>query len=155
MTYQSYELIAKAAEKGVHEAEKWSKENTKDKVWFFPWFDYGGSIWGPSTIALNNNYWYTKPDYWDRVRANVEFIYKKGLLSKEQWELWNEWYKTRDKWTGKTEKDFPPQHAGYLKQIQQAKDQQAEIMGWKMPGAPLFLDLWETGYPKLEAAPKK
>ncbi|MEP7181790.1 MAG: hypothetical protein ABI886_06365, partial [Betaproteobacteria bacterium] len=61
------------------------------------------------------------------------------------------WYKTRDQWVGKTEKDFPPQHGDCMKQIQQARDQQAEVMGWQMPGAPIFTDLWQLEYPKKDA----
>ncbi|TCK58407.1 multiheme c-type cytochrome [Seleniivibrio woodruffii] len=148
MTYQTYELIEMAAEKGIPEAEKWAHENSKDKVWFFPWFDYGGSIWGKSNIALTNNYWYKKPGYWESVRKNVEFIYSKGIISKEQWEMWNEWDKTKDEYVNKTAKDFPPQHDDYVRQIQGAKDQQAEIMGWQLPGSPMFKDLWEMGYKK-------
>lgn len=156
MTYQSYELIAMAAEKGVHEAEKWAKTDGKDKVWFYPWFDYGGSIWGQSNIILTNNYWYAKPDYWERVKANVEFVYKKGILSDEQWAMWNEWYKEKEKYMNRTEKDFPPQHKDLLRQLDAARGQQAEIMNWKLPGAPLFTELWEMGYPKAaEPAPAK
>lgn len=148
MTYQAYELIEMAAEKGVHEAEKWVKENGKDKVSFYPWFDYGGSIWGQSNIAFTNNYWYAKPDYWEKVRKNVEFIYNKGIISKEQWALWNEWDKTKDQYMNKTEKDFPPQHKDNMRQIQVFKDQQADIMNWQLPGEPVFKDLWEMGYKK-------
>lgn len=108
----------------------------------------GGSIWGKSNIALTNNYWYKKPGYWESVRKNVEFIYSKGIISKEQWEMWNEWDKTKDEYVNKTAKDFPPQHDDYVRQIQGAKDQQAEIMGWQLPGSPMFKDLWEMGYKK-------
>ena len=146
MTYQTYHLIDMAAEKGVHEAEKWVKENNRDKVWFFPWFDYGGSIWGRTNILLNNNYWYQKPDYWDRVKANVEFIYQKGIISKDQWDMWNEWFKEKDKYVNIPESQYPPEHKGLLQQLDQARAQQAEVMGWKMPGEPLFKELWEMGY---------
>ncbi len=150
VTYTTYELIELAAQKGVHEAEKWMKENSQDKVWFFPWFDYGGSIWGPSNIALTNNYWYKKPDYWVKVKANVEFLYEKGYLAKDQMELWNKWFLTQNQYMNKTDADFPPQHKFYYDNIMKGRDAQAEVMKWKMPGEPLFKDLWEMGYKEEE-----
>ena len=35
-----------------------------------------------------------------------------------------------------------------MRQIKVFRDQQAEIMGWQLPGEPLFKDLWEMGYKK-------
>lgn len=148
MTYMAYELIAKAAEKGVPEAEKWVKENSKDKVSFYPWFDYGGSVWGNSNIALTNNYWYKKPEYWDKVKANVEFLHQKGYISDEQMNLWNEWYKTKDQYVNKTEADFPPQHKTYTDYFNKEAAAQKDVMSWKLPGDPLFKDLWEKEFKK-------
>lgn len=148
MTYMSYELIEIAAEKGVHEAEKWIKENTKDKVSFYPWFDYGGSIWGPSNIALTNNYWYQKPDYWQKVKSNVEFLHQKGYLSDEQMALWNKWYETKDEYMNKTEADFPPEHKYYSENFNKEMEAQKEVISWKLPGEPIFKDLWELEVPK-------
>ena len=39
-------------------------------------------------------------DYWERVRANVKYAYEQGLLSKEQWALWEERYKNKEHYLG-------------------------------------------------------
>lgn len=82
------------------------------------------------------------------MRKNVKFIYNKGIISKEKLDMWNEWNKTKDEYMNKTVKDFPPQHDDNDRRIQAAKDLQTEIMGWQLPGSPMFKDLWEMGYKK-------
>ncbi len=76
----------------------------------------------------------------------MEFLYQKGYLTKDQLELWNKWFLTQNQYMNKTDADFPPQHKFYYDNIMKGRDAPAEVMKWKMPGEPLFKDLWEMGY---------
>lgn len=74
------------------------------------------------------------------------FLCQKGYLRKDQWELWNKWYLTKDQYLNKTEADFSPQHKFYYDNIMKGREPQGEVLKWKMPGEPLFKDLWGIGY---------
>lgn len=148
LTYKAYELIEIAAEKGLHEAEAWVKQNDKDKVMFYPWVDYGGSLWGPTNSALTNNEWYKKPDYWNKIYANVEALSQAKILTDKQWALWQQLYVQRNRDLNKTEADFPPEHAYYQKELQKARDAQQKIREMKLPGTPYFDQFYRLMYQK-------
>ncbi len=95
------EMITWAAEHGDAEAEEWLKSTDPTKFYTYKLYDFPGNAWGINTEQNKLPYLYkTFPDYWERVRANVKYAYEQGLLSKEQWELWEERYKKKDHYLG-------------------------------------------------------
>ncbi|MCK4577539.1 MAG: cytochrome C [Candidatus Marinimicrobia bacterium] len=94
------ELITWAAEHGDKEAERWVQSNHPTKFAPYALYDIPGSAWGISVKANTTPYVYRYPDYWERIYANVETAYNKGLLSKSQWTLWLERYENRDHYLG-------------------------------------------------------
>jgi len=103
------ELIRYGAEHNLPEAEAWMKSDNPAKFWLYPFYDIPGSAWGIDTIADRKSPEHTTailmnrgviPDYWDRVKGNVEAAWKNGVLSDAQWELWQKLYKNLDRETG-------------------------------------------------------
>ncbi len=103
------EIIRYGAEHGLPEAEAWMASDDPAKFWLYPFYDIPGSPWGIDTIAFRKSPEHTTPilmnrdvlpDYWERVRANVEAAWRNGLLSDEQWELWQELYANLDRENG-------------------------------------------------------
>jgi len=150
LTYKCYELIEIAAEKGLKEAEEWMHQNDQDKVHYFPALDYGGLIWAPSYSALTNNYWYKKPDWWQKVTANVETLAKNNIISEKQWQLWQKMFAEQEKYVNKTEADFPPQHKFYMDNIQKGRDAQKKVQALQLPGRPYFDKFYQMMAPKAE-----
>ncbi len=103
------DIIRYAAEHNLPEAQAWMKSDNPAKYWLYPFFDVPGSAWGIDTVAFRKSPEYTTkilmnrgeiPDYWDRVKGNVEAAYKNGLLSAKQWDLWQKLYANLDKENG-------------------------------------------------------
>lgn len=93
------DIITYAAENGIPEAEAWMTSDDPAKFWLYPFYDVPGSAWGIDTLAYRSSEEYTTPilmnrgvmdDYWDRAYANVEALYQQGVLSDDQWALYEE-----------------------------------------------------------------
>jgi hydroxylamine dehydrogenase len=102
------ELIRYAAEHNLPEATAWMASDDPAKFWLYPFYDVPGSAWGIDTIAYRNGddwttqIWMNRGDeagldaYWEAAYANVQTIYELGLLSAEQWALYERLYERRD-----------------------------------------------------------
>ena len=109
-------IIRYGAENGLPEAEAWMVSDDPAKFWLYPFFDIPGSAWGIDTIAYRKSDEYTTnilmnrdvmPDYWDRAFANVEALHEQGVLSGDQWALYEELWENRDEENGQTS-PLPP-----------------------------------------------
>ena len=111
------EIIDNAAEHGVPDAVAWKKTQTPDKFFTFALYDIPGSAWGISTISYKVPWTYKKvPDYWEKVKQNVEAVYKHGMLSKDQWTLWSSMYDNKDHYLG-LKYEYPKYHEEYLRML--------------------------------------
>jgi hypothetical protein len=100
-------MIAWGAEHGVEEAKKIYESDSPTK--FFPYaiYDIPGSIYSIVTAEQYNvpALYQIIPNYWEKVKANVEYAYKEGFLTKAKFDRWMERYNNKDKYLGK---EFPP-----------------------------------------------
>ena len=93
-------IIEYGAEHGVPEAIAW--RNSKDPNKFqtlYPIYDIPGSTWGPSALAYRGNMLMDRvgmDKYWKTVYENVKRAYEAGLLTDDQWDLYNELYENRE-----------------------------------------------------------
>jgi len=55
----------------------------------------------------------------------------------------------------KSDADFPPQHKFYYDNIMKGREAGGEVLKWKMPGEPLFKDLWGIGYKEEKNNPRR
>jgi len=96
------ESIRVMAEHGDKEAKKIYNSKSPSKFFTYKIYDLPGSIWGIWTKEVFGTPALYKiiPNYWEMVKANVENAYKKGFLSKAQWERWLERYNNRDYYLG-------------------------------------------------------
>jgi len=132
-------IIKYAAEHGDKEAQKWVDSNHPSKFATYSLYDIPGSAWGISvkvntTPFVYNNY----PDYWDRIYANVEAAYQRGLLSKPQWEHWLERYENKDHYLGlkyKADSTF-----NYFKERNDIdfEKMDEQVIQFKLPGKPFY-----------------
>lgn len=100
------EMLTWAAEQGDSEAKQWVNSNHPTKFVPYALYDIPGNAWGISAKVNTTPFLYkSQPDYWDRIRANVETAYKNDLLSKKQWDLWMERYENREHYLGNKYKD--------------------------------------------------
>jgi hypothetical protein len=102
------EMIRYGAEHGLPEAEAWMASEDPEKFWLYPFYDVPGSAWGIDTIAYRlGEDWTTKiwmnrqgqeglDAYWQAAYANVAAAYEAGLLSDEQWTLYQQLYENRE-----------------------------------------------------------
>jgi hypothetical protein len=102
------ELIRYAAEHDLPEARAWMASDDPAKFWLYPFYDVPGSAWGIDTIAYRKGddwttqIWMNRSDregldaYWEAAYANVRAIYELGILSDEQWSLYERLYENRD-----------------------------------------------------------
>ena len=98
------EIIGALAEHGDAEAKKIWYSKSPTKFFTYKIYDFPGSIWGIwtkepyDTPALRKILGEDK--YWEMVKANVENAYKKGWLTKAQWERWLNRLKNKDHYEG-------------------------------------------------------
>jgi hypothetical protein len=102
------EIIRYGAEHDLPEAKAWMASDDPAKFWLYPFYDVPGSAWGIDTIAYRmGDDWTTKvwmnrngqeglDAYWQAAYANVQAIYEVGLLSDEQWALYQRLYENRE-----------------------------------------------------------
>jgi hypothetical protein len=111
------EIIRYGAEHDLPEAEAWMASDDPAKFWLYPFYDVPGSTWGIDTIAYRlgqeEGEWTTKiwmnrsgreglDAYWEAAYANVRAAYEAGLLSNQQWELYQRIYENREVENGNT-----------------------------------------------------
>ena len=108
------EIIRYAAEHGLPEGKAWMASDDPDKFWLYPFYDVPGSVWGIDTIAYRlGEDWTTKiwmnrdgqeglDAYWAAAYENVQAAYEAGLLSDEQWALYQRLYENREVENGNT-----------------------------------------------------
>ena len=102
------EIIRYAAEHDIPEAQAWMASKDPAKFWLYPFFDVPGSAWGIDTIAFRmSDEWTTKlwmnrdgqeglNAYWAAAYANARALYDAGLLSLDQWVLYELLYENRE-----------------------------------------------------------
>jgi hydroxylamine dehydrogenase len=110
-------IIRYAADHGLPEAEAWMASDDPAKFWLYPFYDVPGSAWGIDTIAYRlgqeagewtTEIWMNRDGqegldaYWEAAYANVRVAYEAGLLSDEQWGLYQQLYETREVENGNT-----------------------------------------------------
>ena len=108
------EIVRYGAEHGLPEAEAWMASDDPAKFWLYSFYDVPGSVWGIDTIAYRmGDDWTTKvwmnrngqeglDAYWQAAYDNVQTIYEAGLLSDEQWALYERLYENREAENGNT-----------------------------------------------------
>jgi len=95
------ELLKFAADAGYTEAQEWVNSNHPSKFAPYALYDIPGNEWGINTVAHKPPFVYKdNPNYWEEVRENVKAAYENGLLSEEQWKLWEERYAKKDYYMG-------------------------------------------------------
>jgi hypothetical protein len=135
------EVIKWAAEHGDAEAKKIVRSTSPSKFTTYAVYDIPGSAWGINTHANTTPYLYNKyPDYWDRVYANVKYAYDRNLLSKGQWQRWNERYEKKDHYLGlKYTADTDSTWNFYKKRNDyDIKNMTKQVIEMELPGKPFF-----------------
>ena len=137
-----------AADHNLPEAVAWKKSDAPTKFWLYPFFDIPGSPWGTDIIAFRKSQeWTTRipmnrtdiPDYWDRAKSNVEAAYKQGLLSADQWALWQKLYANLDKENGQIYALPPDWQTAIDGDKRDATAQQNQVIDFKLPSG----SMWE------------
>lgn len=150
-------IIRYAADHGLPEAQAWMKSDHPGKYWLYAFYDVPGSAWGIDTIAFRKSPEFTSailmnrkdiPNYWERVKANVEAAYKNNLLSEEQWALWQKLYANLDKENGQIyalPPDIKVHQDGLARDDTAAVNQAAQF---KLPFGSVWAEIWEQLRPK-------
>ncbi len=100
------EMIEYGANHGDAEAKAIADNNSPTKFMTYKIYDIPGNEWGIGTEKNRIPVLYKIiPDYWEKVKANVEEAVNQGLLSKEQWTIWIERYNNKDHYLGTK---YPP-----------------------------------------------
>jgi len=142
MQHKLQEIINWGAEHGDEEAKKIAESTSPTKFMPFKIYDFPGNEWGIGTEKFRTPVLYKLiPNYWEKVKANVEAAYKQGLLTKDQWELWLERYNNRDHYLGL---EYPPHpvtekyRADFKKDLDTLKK---EAIGIKLPSPTPFSEV--------------
>jgi len=142
MQHDMAEMLAWAAEHGDKEAEEWVNCNHPSKFIPYALYDIPGNEWGIPTKLNTTPFVYSYPDYWDRVKSNVEAAWKHGLLTDAQWDLWMERYDNRDYYLGLQFKDDPKVNELWEMYKERNRiDTEAfneQAIGLKLPGKPFY-----------------
>jgi hypothetical protein len=103
------EMIAWGAEHGVEEAKKIYESDSPVKFFTYKIYDYPGSLFSVVTAEQYSvpMLYQVIPNYWEKVKANVEQAYKKGLITKDGLDLFMNRYNNLDKYLGREYKNHP------------------------------------------------
>lgn len=94
-------MLTWAAEHGDAEAKAWVRSTSPSKFAPYALYDIPGNAWGIGTHTNTTPYVYkTIPDYWERIKDNVEMAYNENLLSDKQWQMWMERYDNKEHYLG-------------------------------------------------------
>jgi len=97
-------------------------------------YDFPGNEWGISTEKFKTPVLYKLiPDYWDKVKANVEEAFNHGLLTKEQWDMWMERYNNRDYYLGTKYPPHPIFEAYKARNKKDLSELKKQAIGLKLP----------------------
>ena len=125
------EMIAWGAEHGVEEAKKIYESDNPTKFFTYKLYDFPGSVYGIFTKMQQDvpMLYKTIPNYWAKIKANVEEAYKANLLSKDAFDLWMKRYNNMDHYTG--------EKYGVSEQYKEGKARQKAELNLKDPNSPL------------------
>ncbi len=136
------EMIEYGAEHGDAEAKAIADNNSPTKFMTYKIYDVPGNEWGISVEKYRTPVLYKIiPNYWEKVKANVEAAYKGGMLSKDQWDLWMERYNNRDHYLGTKypeSKIFKDYKVRLKKDMKNLKE---KAIGLKLPTPAPFTEL--------------
>lgn len=138
LQHDMQEMIAWGAERGVAEAKKIYESKSPAKFFTYKLYDYPGGLYAVTTPEQYNVPVLYKiiPNYWQKIKANVEAAYKAKLLTKAEWELWLNRYNNRDYYLGKK---FPPHpvfkdyNERRKKELVDKNSPLSKVMGLKLP----------------------
>lgn len=96
------EMIAWGAEHGIEAAKKIYESDNPTKFFPYKLYDFPGSIYSIATQEQQGvpMLYKTIPNYWEKVKNNVEAAYKGGLLSKKAFDAWMKRYNNLDHYLG-------------------------------------------------------
>jgi hypothetical protein len=142
MQHKLQKIINWGAEHGDEEAKQIAESTSPTKYMPYKIYDFPGNEWGIGTEKFRTPVLYKLiPNYWDKVKANVEAAYKQGMLTKEQWEMWLERYNNRDHYLGLK---YPPHpvtekyRADFKKDLDNLKK---KAIGIKLPSPTPFSEV--------------
>jgi hypothetical protein len=133
------EMIEYGAERGDAEARRIMDNNSPTKFMTYKIYDIPGNEWGIDTEKNKLPVLYQLiPDYWEKVKANVEAAYQQGLLSAAQWDLWLERYNNKDHYLG-TKYPANPIYDEYHQRFKyDAKAMDEQVIKLNLPSAAPF-----------------
>jgi len=142
MQHKLQEIINWGAEHGDEEAKKIAESTSPTKYMPYKIYDFPGNEWGIGTEKFRTPVLYKLiPNYWDKVKANVEAAYQQGMLTKEQWDMWLERYNNRDHYLGTKYPEHPvtkQYRADFKKDLDNLKK---KAIGIKLPSATPFSEV--------------
>ncbi len=101
LQHDMVEMFTFAAEHGDPEAKKWVEST--DPIKFAPYalYDIPGNAFGINVLSNTVPYVYKAyPDYWDRIKANVEKAYQNNVLTQNQFAFWIKRFENKEHYIG-------------------------------------------------------
>jgi len=142
LQHNMMEMIEYGANHGDAEAKAIADNNSPTKFMTYKIYDVPGNEWGISVEKYRTPVLYKIiPNYWQKVKANVEAAYKDGMLSKDQWDLWMERYNNRDHYLGNKypeSKIFKDYRERFKKDMKNLK---GKAIGLKLPSPAPYTEL--------------
>lgn len=116
-------MIEWGADHGVEEAKKIVESDSPLKFYTYKLYDLPGGLYTQVTPEQYDVPVLYKviPNYWQKVQANVEQAYKKGLLTEDEYKLYMNRYNNRDQYLGKNFKNHDV-YAEYQKMSKKEMD---------------------------------
>ena len=142
MQHKLQEMINWGAEHGDEEAKAMAENNSPTKYTPYKIYDFPGNEWGIGTEKYRTPVLYKIiPDYWDKVKANVEEAFNHGLLTKEQWDIWMERYNNRDHYLGTKYPPHPIFEAYKARNKKDMSELKRQAIGLKLPSPTPYEDV--------------
>lgn len=142
MQHKLQEMINWGAEHGDEEAKTISESTSPTKFMPYKLYDFPGNEWGIGTEKNRVPVLYKLiPDYWEKIKANVEEAVNQNLLTKEQWDIWMERYNNKEHYLGTKYPPHPVFEAykeRFKKDMSELKKQAIDL---KLPSATPFDDV--------------
>jgi hypothetical protein len=142
MQHKLQKMINWGAEHGDEEAKAMAENNSPTKYMPYKIYDFPGNEWGISTEKFKTPVLYKLiPDYWDKVKANVEEAFNHGMLTKEQWDMWMERYNNRDHYLGTKYPPHPVFEAYKARNKKDMSELKKQAIGLKLPSPTPYEDI--------------
>ena len=142
MQHKLQEMVNWGAEHGDEEAKKISESTSPTKYMPYKLYDFPGNEWGIGTEKNRVPVLYKViPDYWEKIKANVEEAVDQGLLTKAQWDIWMERYNNKEHYLGTK---YPPHPVFEAYKARNKKDMDAlkkQAIQLKLPSPTPFDDV--------------